>query len=135
MTMHYGMTPVMTRFRRGIQCRTFLGRVKSLCLGSNGNWSLHWSERWRCRVVRRKCLYRLPGLTFEVQGYLRNWCFHPRRWCTRTSNYNKEPDQASQRTNSLAIHLTGLCSIIFCEVVAIYGVVRHFPSLELPVVH
>lgn len=67
-----------------------------------------------------------------LQGYLCDWRFHPRRGCSRTANYNQELDQASQQTGSKAIYLTGFCSIIFCEVVAIYGVVRHFLFMLQP---
>lgn len=82
-------------------------------------------------MVRCTCMCLLALAYGEHQGYLCNRCFHPRGWCTRTSNHNKELDQASKRTNLVAICLTRCYSIIFCEVVAIYGVVRRASLLEL----
>lgn len=59
-----------------------------------------------------------------LQGHLHYWLIYPRWRCQGPSYPDKEPHQV--RSNSLhalrrSNHRT---SIIFCEVVAIYGVVR-----------
>ena len=117
---------VTYRLRWSIQCWSVLGRDKSIRMGFNWNWSLHWSECVGRGMVRsmsvKPCTSLLtsgPGVSllqarrflvevYELRGYER------RIW---SGTLILSPTPAA--TNNLMLSL----SIIFCEVVAIYGVV------------
>jgi hypothetical protein len=59
-----------------------------------------------------------------TKGNLRHWLFDPRRWCASTPDTNQELDKVSLRLFYDVLPTNAFTSIIFCEVVAIYGVVR-----------
>jgi hypothetical protein len=64
------------------------------------------------------------NLPTGLQGNIPDWLVYSRRWCQVTAYYNQELDQvrAHPTPNPPYSSLTS-SSIIFCEVVAIYGVV------------
>ena len=65
------------------------------------------------------------------QGHLRHWLIHPRRWCQGSPHTDQESHQVCIDTCSFLgtqpAKVSPAYSIIFCEVVAIYGVVRCRP--------
>jgi F0F1-type ATP synthase membrane subunit c/vacuolar-type H+-ATPase subunit K len=62
----------------------------------------------------------------QPQGDLRHRLVYPRRWCPRTPYTDQESHQvrSSTRRKCQLANYHHSSSIIFCEVVAIYGVVR-----------
>lgn len=66
-----------------------------------------------------------------MQGYLRHRSINSRRWCSSTKNPNEEPYQVRWLVNGVDLVANVFAvSIIFCEVVAIYGVVSYVNTLS-----
>lgn len=63
-------------------------------------------------------------LTLTVKGNLRYWFFNSRWRCESTPDTDQEFDQVRLRAFQGIPFANVFHSIIFCEVVAIYGVVR-----------
>lgn len=130
------------RLWRSIQCRKVLGGVKSLCVGEHWYRVVYWVQCAWCRMVRpvicMTCVLRLKGrLGTDLQGYLRDGSFNPWWRCEGTSDTYEELDQVRCAVDGHILEGPSLmrclliCSVIFCEVVAIYGVVRTVASSPL----
>jgi hypothetical protein len=115
-------------------------------VGIDGHRSLHRIQRPRGRMVRapytihHRCARRnlvcsLISSSVSSQGHLRHWFIHPRRWCQGPPHTDQESHQVCIDTCSFLetqpAKVSPVYSIIFCEVVAIYGVVRR-PPPSLP---
>lgn len=62
-------------------------------------------------------------IQFGLQGHLHNGCFNTRWRSEGAAHQDKELDQVCRVRVSVERAALPCCSIIFCEVVAIYGVV------------
>ena len=103
-------------------------------MGIDGNRSLHRIQRPRGGMVRyvpHITTINSSSLSISSQGNLCHWLIHPRRWCQGPPHTDQESHQVCIDTCSFLetqpAKVSSTYSIIFCEVVAIYGVVRRPP--------
>jgi hypothetical protein len=100
-----------------------------LCIGFSvlgAGWCVTTHNRHRC--AWRDLLCSLISSSVSSQGHIRHWLIHPRRWCQGPPHTDQESHQVCIDTCSFLetrlAKVSPAYSIIFCEVVAIYGVVR-----------
>jgi len=122
----------LNRACRSLWHWTVPARIKSVCLGGNRNWSLYRSERVGCRMVCRFKSYHAWDATDAITGEYSS-PVHP--LLAVVSGHRESQQRTWLGASCLDFESSGLYStrysIIFCEVVAIYGVVRLIQSRSM----